>query len=210
MRTVKLFALLGIALFVAGCVLPVSLHPFYTDKVTLLDPKLVGAWVGKDGEETLTFQFQKSSGRSYRLRVTEGKTTSKALEVHLFKLGKRLFLDTFPEAEETAKSQPTLYDFHLIPAHNLWRIWIERDKVRLAMLDSDWLEKAIKQEVALKHEELDGWPVLTAGTADLQTFITKHATDKEAFPHPLDLRRKKVDKRAWWGRPQRVAPTPNP
>ena len=195
MRIVKLLALLATALFVVGCVpVSLSLHPFYTDETTVFDPKLLGVWVAKDSEETITFRFKKWSAQTYRLRVTQGKTTSKALEVHLVKLGKGVFLDMFPEAEEGEKPEPTLHDFHLIPAHSLWRIRMERDRMRLAMLDPDWLDKAIKHEVALKHEELEGWLVLTAPTADLQAFIAKHATDKEAFADAFELRRQTAGK----------------
>jgi hypothetical protein len=60
------------------------------------------------------------------------------------------------------------------------------------MLDSDWVEKAIKAgrfTLGAKH-----WPndqaVLTATTRQLQRFAREHANDGKAFGERIELTRK--------------------
>jgi len=184
MRSAKILILLGVAIFLTGCV--PSLHPLFTDKDLVFDQALVGTWVDEDGKSTWT--FQQSGDNSYELVYTENEEAAK-FQAHLLKLGGFLFLDIFPE-ESGMKNG--LYKGLLIPAHGFSRIWIEGDSVRLAYLDSDWLKQMIDQKkVKIDHDFIDQGIILTAQTKDLQKFALKYAEDVKAFSIKTELHRQR-------------------
>jgi len=184
MHSAKILILLGVAIFLVGCV--PSLHPLFTDKDLVFDQSLVGTWVDEDGKSTWT--FQKSGENAYELVYTENEEPAK-FQAHLLKLGEFLFLDIFPE-ESGMKNG--LYKGLLIPAHGFSRIWIEGDSVRLAYLDPDWLKQMIdKKKVKIDHDFVDQSIILTAQTSELQNFALKYAEDVKAFSNKSELHRQK-------------------
>jgi hypothetical protein len=125
--------------------------------------------------------------KSYELIYTQKGEPGK-FEAHLVRLGEFLFLDIYPQEPEINAND--FYQIHLIPAHTFLRVWIEVDILRLAMLDSDWLEDMIAQKkVDIAHETLDDLLLLTASTKALQEFMLKYAEDSKAFPGPGVLHR---------------------
>src|SRR3972149_838104 len=173
MRSIKILILLGLVIFLTGCV--PSLHPLFTDKDLVFDPALVGTWVDEDGKNI--WEFQKSRENAYELVYTENEEPAK-FQAHLLKLGDFLFLDVFPEEPEMKNG---LYKGLLIPAHGFSRIWMEGDLVRLAYLDPDWLKQMIdKKKVKIDHDFIDQSIILTAQTEDLQKFAVKYAEDVKA------------------------------
>jgi len=184
MRSAKILILFGVAIFLTGCV--PSLHPLFTDKDLVFDHALVGTWVDEDGKNI--WEFKKSEENSYELVYTENEEPAK-FQAHLLKLGDFLFLDIFPEESEIKNG---LYKGLLIPAHGFSRIWIERDSVRLAYLDPDWLKGMIdKKKVNIGHDFIDQGIILTAETKELQNFALKYAEDIKAFSNKTELHRQK-------------------
>lgn len=184
MRSAKILILLGVAIFLTGCV--PSLHPLFTDKDLVFDQALVGTWVDEDGKNI--WEFKKSGENAYELVYTENEEPAK-FQAHLVKLGDFLFLDIFPEEPEMKNG---LYKGLLIPAHGFSRIWIEGDSVRLAYLDPDWLKQMIdKKKVNIGHDFIDQSIILTAQTKDLQNFALKYAEDAKAFSNKSELHRQR-------------------
>jgi len=184
MRSLKILILLGMAIFLSGCV--PSLHPLFTEKDLVFDPALVGTWVDQDGKNAWT--FQKSGENAYELVYIENEEPAK-FQAHLLKLGDFLFLDIFPEEAEMKNG---LYKGLLIPAHGFSRIWIAGDSVQLAYLDPDWLKQMIdNKKVKIDHDFVDQTLILTAQTPDLQNFALKYAEDAKAFSNKTELRRQK-------------------
>lgn len=184
MRSAKLLILLGMAIFSSGCV--PSLHPLFTEKDLTFDPALVGTWVDEDGKNT--WRFQKSGENIYELVYTENEEPAK-FQAHLLKLGDFLFLDIFPE---DLKMKNGLYQGLLLPAHGFSRIWIEKDSVRLAYLDPDWLKQMIdNKKIKIDHDFVNQTIILTAQTPDLQNFALKYAGDAKAFSNQTELHRQK-------------------
>ena len=197
MRTLKLAVLLGIFVLSVSCVL--SLHPLYTEKDLVVEPKLEGNWADKEGKEFWT--FEKSGEKSYKLTIVQkekgsesseksGEDESVKFDVHLVKLGNYIFMDLYPQEPDIKND---FYKWHLLPAHSFSRIWIEQDIVRISMLSIDWFKKMIeKKKVKIAYEKIDeNRFVLTAPTEKLQKFILKYAEDSEAFPEPAELYRQK-------------------
>lgn len=184
MRSAKILILLGVAIFLTGCV--PSLHPLFTEKDLVFEPALVGTWVDEDGKSTWT--FQKSGENAYELVYTENEEAAK-FQAHLVKLGDFLFLDIFPEESEMKNG---LYKGLLITAHGFSRIWIEGDSVKLAYLDPDWLKDMIdKKKIKIGHDFIDQGIILTEQTNELQNFALKYAEDVKAFSNKSELHRQK-------------------
>ncbi len=169
----------------SGCVR--SLHPLYTDADLVFERSLLGTWAEEQNIMD-SWIFQKEGENFYSLIHIEKNSPAK-FEAHLVRLGKFLFLDIFPDQPDTKNE---FYKLHLIPAHTFSRVWIERDVIRLAMLDNDWLRDMIKQNsVSIAHERVEDGVILTAPTEELQKFVVAYANDSLAFPKPTELHRLK-------------------
>lgn len=165
-----------LAIAASGCVQ--SLHPLYTDKELVFEPGLVGTWASEGGNLWI---FLQSGKKAYELVYTEKGTPAK-FSAHLVRLGKFLFLDLSPKSPDLKND---LQQAHLLNTHTFSRIWLDRDTLRMTMLEHDWLKKMIDQKkMKIKHERLSDRIVLTASTKDLQRFALRHADDNGAFPKP--------------------------
>jgi len=189
--------LAGILFLTLSCVL--SLHPLYTEKDLVLEPKLEGSWANKDGKELWT--FKKSGEKVYELTAVHkeskqesGKTIEETatgkFDAHLMKLGNYIFMDLYPQEPDIKNA---FYKYHFLPAHSFSRIWIEQDIFRISVFNEDWLKKMIeKKKVKITYEKLDNDRiVLTAPTEKLQKLILKYVEDSEAFPEPTEFYRQK-------------------
>ncbi|MBI4428135.1 MAG: hypothetical protein HY562_03365 [Ignavibacteriales bacterium] len=176
------FALIA-ACTISGCLR--SLHPLYTEKTLIFEQGLLGSWVDQDSS---VWTFAQSGQKSYDLIYTE-KGSPGRFEARLVKLGKFTFLDIFPKEPVIDNG---FYKFHLVPVHTISRVWIEEEKVRMAMLSHDWFkDQASKKKVRLAHERRENEIILTASTEELQKFVVKYADEPKAFPEPGELRRMK-------------------
>lgn len=182
MRHLKILAVLGILLFVSGCVVS-SLHPLFTEKDLVFDKALLGTWTAAGEDDTLT--FEDGGEKTYDLIYTaEGpKVRYKA---YLVQLGKFRFLEIYPEISED-------YDaYHFIPAHTFWKIWLDDGILHINGLAHDWLKKMIEQKkIEISHELLDDRIILTASTDELQKFVLKYAEDTSAFSIAEEFHRQK-------------------
>lgn len=186
MRSVRILVLSFTALFMVSCFVT-SVHPLYTKKDLTFVPELLGTWENDD-----VWTFEQSGKNAYELTIKEQDDAKPGVyETHLVKLGKYLFLDLYPDEAEI---EDYGYDVHFVPTHSFWRIEIEKDVLRIAYIDIEWLEKMIDgNKVNIAHVRLEDRVVLTAPTEDLQKFVLKYAEDTDAFPETEELNRKKQD-----------------
>lgn len=179
MGKLRILCVGAIILLFFGC--PVrSIFPLFADKDTVFMPSLVGTWINSE-EQTLLI---KKAGEQdhYTVIAPVGKSGAEvethAYHVYLGRLGDSLFLDSFQQIRTDEED-------HLIPAHMIWRLWLDGDTLRLAGLDGDWLGKMIdKKEIAIAHLRRDGEVILTASTMELQQLVRRFAEDQGAFPDP--------------------------
>jgi len=172
MRLLAVFVIIALSMW--GCV-PVSLNPLYSDKDVIFESGLVGTWYDKEDNESIA--FQKSGENSYDVCFIEDGERGGKFEVHLLRLGEFLFLDFYPGEPDI---EDEFYKWHLMPMHSFFRVSIERDNLRLAMFNLDWLSDMIEQKkVDIKHELSDDRVILTAPTQELQEFVLKYID--EAF-----------------------------
>jgi hypothetical protein len=167
-----------------GCYVQ-ALYPLYTDTVTRFDPELVGAWMAEEDDDFL-FTLIDSTRGSYTLLCEESGSSSR-FEAVLVELGDVTFLDIYPEEPDNENS---FYMDHLLRVHNILRIERDVDTLWVSDFDAEWLSTMVgAKKTSIAHVPLDGAVLLTAPTADLQTFVRKYAKTPGAFSEPVRLRR---------------------
>lgn len=178
-----------LALLLGGC-WTLSLHPLYSDEV-VMEPGLEGLWGDPEEPDGETWEFLRSSERTYQLIVRETRdrsvdpTHDGLFDVHLVRLGGGLYADVFPETVETV---PDYYEAHVIRGHCFVRLRLDGDVLRASFLDEDWLRDGLDRgELVLRNERCEGRIVLTASTGELQAFVTEHGAT--AFAEEVELHR---------------------
>lgn len=179
----------------AACV-PI-LNPLYTEADLVLDNGLLGSWVEEEGDR---WKFERSVGNSYTLTYQEmgmdsdppeepGKPAK--FEAHLVRLGDDLFMDLYPDSHPDGFDiENELLAWHLVPAHSISRIWIDKDAIRIGLLDPDWLDKALSSgEIEIAHKRGEEGVLITATTPELEVFARSQADNVEAFGVMVDLQR---------------------
>ena len=187
----KLFTPLALAaaLLLAGCVVT-SIYPYFTDKDVVFAPELVGAWqdVEPDHSEKEFWKFEKSGDKNYKFTVQDGDKAT-TLDAHLFKLKSQIFLDACPDQRPD----------DLIPPHYLLKMTFTATNLQYSAMDYEWLEKHLTENPgALRHHLVSQDPndpekkrlILTANTAELQSFVLKHLTTEGAFSKSQEMKRR--------------------
>lgn len=190
MQKFKLVFAVSISALLLGC--PVrSLQPLFSEKQLVFNPDLIGKWV--DGEDV--YAFRKADDNEYEILLTEQKTNDSTRKTEatpdtvtyigrLGRLGGNWFLDTYPARESG--------DFHMLPTHVISKMWFDGDALKIASLEGDWLEKAVKAgRVSVQHAFSNGDMILTGSTKELQEVVQKLGNNEDAFPNPAKLMRMK-------------------
>lgn len=195
MRICKALLPIGLLLLLSACEPEPSLYPLYTEKDAVVEDALVGTWVTSEVTRGtvnagLTFTFEKSGENAYQLTAPNDQGTDIRSRVHLVRLGKFSFLDLYPAelTPDEKKQNKAPEPFPQIGVHSFGRIWIEKDSVRIAMLDDEWFKKMAKEKkLTVSYESPDGTPILTAPTEVLQKFALQYAEDTKAFSFEVGL-----------------------
>ena len=195
MKTAKTLLALALLVSLVACDPVPSLYPLFKEDEVVFEPELLGEWgpeadrFNEDGEDArVAFKFEKSGDRAYKLTMFDDKPGSRSVyEVHLARLGGYLFLDAVLQGQYVNDNRVEVAPV-IVPAHLFGRIEFDHDTLRIAMLDDEWLAKAIEDgRVQLRHEKVGGDILfLIAPTADLQEFAMHYATDEEAFSLKTD------------------------
>jgi hypothetical protein len=193
MRKSVLPSLVAIFLFLGGCAPVVSLFGLYDRSSLMNDDQLVGRWESDDKESKqkpeCCWVFTKSND-GYSMTVPNPDDNQIwDSTVHLVKLGDAMFVDIEPNSEKP--KQTTRIPFPTMKVHIFGRIWIEKDSIRMALLDDDAMKNAVASgKTRLTYVNGDDGLVLTSTTEQLQAFSREHAEDKDAFSFNVSLRRK--------------------
>lgn len=188
------FLMLLLTTFLAGCI--PSIHPIYTEKDVIFAPALLGTWREEDSKET--WEFSKDTDRSYRLVYTDDRNEKGTFTVHLVKIDGTMFIDLFPTELDGQMNE--FYMLHFLPVHTFILIQQIEPRLKMSLMDPDWLENHLKQNPkAVQHGILSDRTLLpsillTSSTKELQTFLLKHVKTKGAFTQPVEMMRQKIGK----------------
>ena len=161
-----------ISIFV-GCV--PSWNPLFTDKDLIFDPKLTGTW---KGDREGVWKFEKNGDKHYKLsyRDEQGKATFVAF---LLRIKDRRFLNVVLEDDSSQEMKlNALAWMTLVPAHFFLRIDEIGTSVKMAMVDSQWLHKHLKEN-----------PKAIAHLSHPNRYLLKHAEGKGLFGDSFTLQR---------------------
>lgn len=190
---------LGTLILISGCI--PSIYPLYTDDTLTFDASLIGQWREDNGPLTTadgktvypTWQFERGNEEDtyYTLLHTSEDGKSSEYEVHLVKLGGNLYFDFFPDGDHASiQDLDDLLQIHLFPVHTFAKVEITKEQVMFNFFDADWLGDLIEQrKIRIRHEEVDGMLLLSAGTEELQKFVEKYGDDDKAYIDPVILKK---------------------
>ena len=178
MKRVLAFALL---LGCVGCIEELAdqkaVEPLFAEGDRVSEPALVGAWAS-DGDEPFTLSIRASDG-DYTLTTSERGRTGRPVAVRLGRIGGTLYWDATSLPGEDHEG---LREQHLLPLHSIARVRVEGDRLVVAPLRSDWVKAALAAaSLDTPHAEIEGEPLLTGSTAELQQLLLAHGGDEDAF-----------------------------
>jgi hypothetical protein len=160
----RLILALADLLMCAGCSDLVSLHPFVSDQEAVLDARLPGVWIG--GED---LYIVRQDGKGYSIAQLDQKGPAVyRLKAKLFKVGEALILDLTP-AEE---------DGFQVAVHTPMRLWLEGAMARIAFLDSEWLRKTARGQLAV--QDVRKRLLITSPGEEVKRFLLATAGDGRA------------------------------
>lgn len=178
MRRALAFALL---LGCVGCIEELAdqkaVGPLFaeTDRIAL--PGLAGRWAS-EGDEPFGFTLGESDG-DYVLTPTREEGAGRPIAVRLGRVAGTLYWDATALPGEDRES---LREQHLLPLHSIARVRLEGDCLVVTPLRSDWVKSALADgSLETPHVEIEGEPLLTGSTAELQQLLLTHGGDEGAF-----------------------------
>lgn len=186
MKTRNLITTASLAVLLAACI--PSVHPFYTEKDLVNDPRLLGEWE-EAGEQS--WKFEPAEGKGYKLTITEKENKQGKFDARLLKLKDEFFLDLIATDCEFAKDQADIVGASIFPGHLLVRVTQFAPELKIAFFDFDWLAKHLENNPkALMHHTEDKRILLTASTEELQRFVLAHLGADELFDDSASMARK--------------------
>lgn len=188
----KTSGLLLLTLLLAGC-WQKSVNPFYTAKDLVAEPKLGGAWTGQksgDNENKMTWTFHNATNLRHDLTILDDQEKHEYV-AHVFRLDGARYLDLLSARPREVST---------MPVHHLFKLEEVGEKLKLAPLNTDWVQKWLaKNHGTLAHVAIEDPEqrddrgsdelVLTADTKALQSFLRTHAKDEEFWAKTLSFGR---------------------
>ena len=167
----------------AGCV--VSTDAVVADADATFDERLLGAWAEVGGDDSAV--VARGAGSTYTISYTTDDGTGR-YAARLGRLGDRLVLDAWPTPRD--RELPGPYAATLVAAHLLVAVDVGKDELRIALLGSDSLRKALQGgRVRMPWSEERNRLVLRGTTAELRAALTPWVARPAVFDKPATFRR---------------------
>lgn len=196
-KLIVITAFAGMIALLSSCLS--TLHPLFTEKDLVFDPRLVGMW-NSGGEDKDTVIIERGSRESFRelpeaLQAVADKayyiTIKEKGEESIFKyyaflarIGNDLYFDYYPAQEAKKELQDGLFRKHLVKLHSLYHVdFIQNGSFRVKQFDEGFLTDLIRnKKIRISHEVMfDGSYLITASTAELQQYVIKYGDVPEAY-----------------------------
>ena len=160
-------------------------------------PEILGDW-NSHGRDLNGALIQELGDRRYRLieQVQDPKNNRMAFDICVARLAGHLFFDATsqeirPDGEEALGG---LFSFW-IPIHFIGVLEIEKDALHFRLLEDGWLQNTLKtgRVCVTKAQGEQGDYILTAPSNELKEFVTRFASDLNAFSFDVSFERTPAD-----------------
>jgi len=177
------FALVSaVALFTTACGELLSVEPLATDNNTTFDPALVGVWADVDGSNSVLIYVGEGEKHAHDILWVDTKDhDTTCLEARLVHIGGQRILELSDKSNGVFS----------IRGHALAYVSNLENGLQLQFLDSKWLQQKVQQSQLLTHSQLEGHPLITGTSAQLQDFVVQFGLNEQARSEPISLRRLK-------------------
>ncbi len=189
-RRIKSLIIFPLVLFCSGCVVS-SISPLFTAKDLISDPALVGSWLSiEQGNPEEIANIKEESTNHYALALKDASQED-LFDLYVVQLGQARFLDLFPKEKQPGEFSK----MERAPLHFFYRYEIVENKLRLFMIDPDWLETKVEEEkinlnysrIGKKSDWFGQEMILTSSTEELRQFVINYALqDPKAFKETSD------------------------
>jgi len=197
----KIFVIAGLALLISclsSCLR--TLHPIFTTKDIVYEPKLTGTWKtdnqGTKGLAVITnlaadnsielpekISAIKQKGYLVAYKDEDGNTTGQYI-AFLARIGKHLYFDYYPADKKDNESGDEFFMWHFVKMHTSFRVDISTTgNFELSQLDDSYVIRLIEEKkIRISHEKrADDDMVITASTDELQQYIIKYGDEPGAY-----------------------------
>lgn len=187
-------AIIVVVTTLTGCLS--TLHPLFTKKDLVFDPRLVGRWKAGDDNDTVVFErgtpanfdqlpeaLRKLSHKGYLVTVGDENNVAKYY-AFLTSLGQQRYIDYYPCENAHQARYDDFYKQHLVKMHSFHRIRFNDDQsFETSQFDEEFLKQLIdKKQIRIKYEvRYDGKYVITAPTEELQQYVLKYGDVPAAY-----------------------------
>ena len=202
MQAAASFSLIVLTLAFTGCVNPaVSLRPLQaSDEKPVAEPGMEGKWLMDEpsSEEAKNWEISRDANGCYRVQAHKDPARESKIprtetySTCLVRMQDKLFFDSELLTKQMGGESVSPSDLGagVVRAHVIGRIWLQKDVMRVARLDSDWVEKNTPENFRMMQGK---WAVITASTADLRKLLLEHADDDAMWGGFAYLCRPEVD-----------------
>ena len=166
MRISQVVLALAGTLLCTGCSEMISLHPLVADSDTMQDARLHGVWM--DGDDSM--YIVRPDGNGYTISQSDKSSPAVyKLKAKMLKVGDARILDLTPADEDAFQ----------IAAHTPLRAWMEGATLRVAFLDSKWLQE--KASAQLATQQAGDRLLITSPQEDVTRFLLTYGGDDRAY-----------------------------
>lgn len=193
-----LLAITFLVIFLSSCLK--TLHPIFTLKDIVYEPKLLGTWKTEDqGTNGLAIITNLSTDHSIELpekisaikqkgylisyQDEEGNPKEQYI-AFLARIGSHLYFDYFPAEKKESNIADVFFISHFVKMHTSYRVDISKTgSFELSQLDESYVTKLIdEKKIRIKHEkDADDNTVITASTEELQQYLLKYGNEPSAY-----------------------------
>src|SRR5687767_4900171 len=197
-KTTLILAFSFLAIFLSSCLR--TLHPIFTTKDIVYEPKLIGTWKtdnqGTKGLAVITnlaadnsielpekISAIKQKGYLVAYQDEDGNTTAQYI-AFLARIGKHLYFDYYPAEKKDNESGDEFFMWHFVKMHTSFRVDISTTgNFELSQLDDSYVIRLIEEKkIRISHEKrADDDMVITASTDELQQYIIKYGDEPGAY-----------------------------
>lgn len=205
-----------LAALICGCAPAASVRPLYSDadlNKPLSEPGIEGEWIspdldkaGTDEELWLKWKIgpptrpgQPNSNYPVEFRFArpdpeEGEAPT-TYDVRLVRIADKLFFDAdFDEQKHGQLRLGRDAILGMAPVHLVGRVWVQKDFLRIAFLDSDWVRdhssESFREMVDTPDKDTS---IITGSTQELRDFLFQNADNPKALAYAVYLCRPGTD-----------------